>query len=115
VIVDDDSGMRLVASMFLQDAGYDVVGAAADGSEAVHVVRRLEPDIVLMDFHMPELNGDAATRRILRSRPDICVIGWSNDDDPAVADAFRDAGAYACVEKGDFETLSVLLREALPA
>src|SRR6185312_7284712 len=99
VIVDDDPGMRLVASLFVQDEGCHVVGEAADGAEAVHLVRRLEPDLVLMDFHMPELDGISATRRIARSRPDVTVIGWSNDDDPAVADGFRDAGAYACADK----------------
>jgi DNA-binding NarL/FixJ family response regulator len=115
VIVDDDPSMRLVATMFLQDEGYDVVGAAGDGLEAVHVVRRLEPEVVLMDFHMPELDGPGATRRILRSHPDTCVIGWSNDDTPAVGDQFRAAGAAACALKGDFETLRVLLKEAQPA
>jgi len=115
VIVDDDPGMRLVARLFAEDEGCQVVGEAEDGLEAVHLVRRLEPDLVLMDFHMPELDGDAATRRILRSRPDVTVIGWTNDDGPAVADAFRDAGAYACADKGDFETLRALLSEAQPA
>ena len=115
MIVDDDPSMRLVASMFLQDEGYDVVGEAADGLDAVHLVRRLEPDLVLMDFHMPELDGPGATRRILRSRPDVGVIGWSNDDTPAVGEQFRAAGAIACAQKGDFETLRVLLSEALPA
>jgi CheY-like chemotaxis protein len=115
VIVDDDPGMRLVARMFVEDEGCQVIGEAADGLEAVHVVRRLEPDLVLMDFHMPELDGDAATRRILRSRPDIRVIGWTNDDGPAVGERFRAAGAVACAEKGDFETLRALLREGQPA
>jgi DNA-binding NarL/FixJ family response regulator len=115
VIVDDDPGMRLVASMFLQDEGCEVVGEAANGLEAVHLVRRLEPDLVLMDFHMPELDGPAATRRILRSRPTVGVIGWSNDEAPTVGEEFRAAGAIACALKGDFETLRVLLKDALPA
>jgi len=115
VIVDDDPGMRLVARMFAEDEGCAVVGEAADGLEAVHLVRRLEPDTVLMDLHMTELDGITATRRIARSRPDTVIIGWTNDDDPAVAGAFRAAGAYACAQKGDFETLRVLLSEAQPA
>src|SRR5436190_12135553 len=101
--------MRLVASLFLQDEGFKVVGEAADGLEAVHLVRRLEPDLVLMDFHMPELDGVAATRRIVRSRPDIPIIGWTNDDAPTVGEQFRDAGAIACAPKGDFEALRLLL------
>ena len=115
VIVDDDPGMRLVARMFAEDEGCQVVGEAADGLEAVHLVRRLEPDTVLMDLHMPDLDGIAATRRIVRSRPDIVIIGWTNDDDPGIREKFLAAGAYACADKGDFETLRVLLSEAQPA
>jgi CheY-like chemotaxis protein len=115
VIVDDDPGMRLVARMFAEDEGCVVVGEAADGLEAVHLVRRLEPDLVLMDFHMPELDGVAATRRILRSRPDTMIIGWSNDEAPTVGEQFRAAGAIACAQKGDFETLRVLLSDWQPA
>ena len=54
-------------------------------------------------------------RRIVRSRPDIIVVGWSNDDAPAVEEQFRAAGAIACAQKGDYDALRVLLSEALPA
>jgi DNA-binding NarL/FixJ family response regulator len=115
VIVDDDAGMRLVARLFAEEEGWHIVGEAEDGLVAVDLVRRLEPDVVLMDLHMPELDGIAATRRIARSRPAVSIIGWSTDDDPAVSEGFLVAGADAFALKGDFEALREKLREAQPA
>jgi CheY-like chemotaxis protein len=115
VIVDDDAGMRLVARMFAEDEGWHAVGEADNGLDAVRMVRRLVPDVVVIDYHMPVLDGVAATRRITRTRPSVTVIGWSNDVDPAVGEAFLAAGASAFAPKGDFETLKVLLRQVQPA
>ena len=112
VIADDDPGMRLVARMFAEDEGWMVVGEAHDGRCAVELARRLEPEVVLMDFHMPDVDGATATRRIKRSRPEVCVIGWSNDEAPAVAEAFLAAGADAVAAKGDFAAMRELLRAA---
>jgi DNA-binding NarL/FixJ family response regulator len=115
VIVDDDAGLRLVARMFAEDEGWLVVGEAEDGLDAVRLVRRLAPDVVVMDFHMPGLDGVKATQRIARTRPGVTVIGWTSNDDPAVGEAFLAAGASSFASKGDFETLKALLREAQPA
>jgi DNA-binding NarL/FixJ family response regulator len=115
VIVDDDPGMRLVARLFAEEEGWHIAGEAEDGLVAVDLVRRLKPDVVVMDLHMPELDGIAATRRIARSRPEVSVIGWSTDNDPAVGELFLAAGANAFVAKGDFAALRELLRQAQPA
>jgi DNA-binding NarL/FixJ family response regulator len=65
VIADDQALVRSGFAMILAAAGVDVVGEAADGRQAIAAVRRLRPDVVLMDIRMPEMDGLAATRHIL--------------------------------------------------
>jgi DNA-binding NarL/FixJ family response regulator len=67
VIADDQDLVRSGLEMVLQSRGCDVLGMAADGREAVEVVRRVQPDVVLMDIRMPVLDGIAATREITAS------------------------------------------------
>ena len=69
VIADDQELVRTGFAMILKAAGITVVGQAADGLAAVALVRRLRPDVVLMDIRMPGLDGLAATRRILAAKP----------------------------------------------
>lgn len=78
----------------------DVVGAAADGLEAIAEAARLTPDVVVMDLHMPRLNGIEATRRIVADQPAVAVLVLTMlDGDDSVFAAMR-AGARGYLVKG---------------
>jgi DNA-binding NarL/FixJ family response regulator len=103
LIVDDQAPFRAVARTVVQvAAGFDVVGEAASGEEAVELAATLHPAVVLMDINLPGISGIEATRRIVDADPDVRVILLSTyraDDLPADAD---ECGAARYVHKEDF-------------
>ena len=74
LIADDHALLRRSLRALLEARGFDVVGEAKDGEEAVELARRLEPDVVLMDIGLPGIDGIAATRAILGERPEARVV-----------------------------------------
>jgi chemotaxis response regulator CheB len=75
LIVDDDDLMRTgLRGVLSSDEAIEVVGEASDGREAVYRSRLLQPDVVLMDVRMPDLDGISATRAVLAALPDVKVV-----------------------------------------
>lgn len=72
VIAEDESIIRLDLKEMLAESGYEVVGEAGDGAEAVRLAFELEPDLVIMDVKMPVMNGIDAAREITGA--DICPV-----------------------------------------
>jgi DNA-binding NarL/FixJ family response regulator len=94
MLVDDDdlrrAGLRSVLS---SDETIEVVGEAGDGHEAVDRIRKLRPDLVLMDIRMPDLDGISATREVLAATPDVRVVVLTTfEQDDYIFDALS-AGA----------------------
>jgi len=94
IICDDQAIIRDGLEMLLNlERDIEVVGQAQDGAEAVELVERLMPDLVLMDLKMPGMNGIEATRQIRTRHPEVKVLILTTyDDDEWVFDAIR-AGA----------------------
>ncbi|WP_454049870.1 response regulator [Cellulomonas sp. Marseille-Q8402] len=92
LLADDEelvrTGLRLVLGA---DPAVEVVGEAQDGEEAVRLVARTEPDVVLMDIRMPRMDGLAALRRIRQDRPGLAVVVLTTfDTDDMVLTALQD-------------------------
>jgi DNA-binding NarL/FixJ family response regulator len=100
VLVDDEPRLRTQLGAVLADYGVVIVGEAGTGREGVELACRLQPDVVLMDLRMPELDGIAATRQLSQLLPSTAVIMLSAYEDPALMSEAREAGAYAYLIKG---------------
>jgi len=75
LIVDDHAGFRAVAPVLLEGDGFDVVGEAVDGADAVRAVTVLGPGIVLLDVHLPDADGFAVSAELAAlSRPPTVVL-----------------------------------------
>lgn len=116
LVVDDVIDNVTVISLTLQQQGYRVV-TASDGEQAVRVAAQTNPDIILMDIGMPEMDGLTATRRIresesLKSVPIIAITAFSTSGFQRAA---YDAGFDAYLTKPiDFDRLQDLVRSLLP-
>jgi DNA-binding NarL/FixJ family response regulator len=100
LVVDDCESMRERVRWALERAGMTVVGEAADGAEALTQVAACHPDVVLMDLHMPRMDGIEATRTLRHQRPGTRVVLWTGESDEQLASAMRNSGADAGVLKG---------------
>ncbi|PJF35441.1 MAG: DNA-binding response regulator [Candidatus Thermofonsia Clade 1 bacterium] len=100
VIVDDHEMVRRGLRLFLRGfADMQVVGEAANGAEALQVCAEQQPDVVLMDVIMPEMNGIEATRLIRERFPNIAIVALSSAGDTRSVTATMQAGATSYLLK----------------
>lgn len=101
LLVDDHALFRSGMRHILEEAGeMEVVGEADSGETALEKVRERQPDVVLMDIHMPGIGGIEATRRIHRLAPEVRVIAVTALDDEPFPSQLLDAGAVGYLTKG---------------
>jgi len=98
LLVDDEALIRMGMRAMVQDLGYEVVGEAADGQEAIDKVAALDPDVVIMDIKMPGMDGLEATRRIMATHP-VPIIVLTAFHQRALVEEAADAGVLAYLMK----------------
>jgi two-component system chemotaxis response regulator CheB len=122
LVVDDSSVARMLLVHILEsDPEICVAGAVSDGQAALDFVNASMPDVILMDLHMPGMDGFEATRRIMETQPVPIIVCTATADPKEVATVFRamEVGALACVEKpvgrahADFEQVAANLRQTV--
>jgi DNA-binding NarL/FixJ family response regulator len=104
LIVDDDAAFRSTARELLAARGFEVAGEAGDGRSAIAETRRLLPDAVLLDVHLPEDDGFDVLADLARQRPGLRVLLTSSDAGAATEELARRSGAVGFVAKTDLAT-----------
>lgn len=98
LVAEDEAIIRLDLAEMLIEAGYDVVGQAGNGEQAVELARSLEPDLIIMDIKMPALDGISAAEQIGQDRicPIVMLTAFSQTE---LVERARDAGVMAYIVK----------------
>ena len=101
LLVEDNEVYRSTLMLLLHGRdGIEVVGEIADGSEVAAAVAEHAPDVVVMDYRLPGLQGDEATASVLVTNPDIAVVCLTAEATPEERTRVLAAGASAFLEKG---------------
>ena len=99
-IVDDSASSRGLVRLVVRDLpGLAFMAEAASGEEALARIGEARPDVVVMDWQMPGIDGVETTTRLLAEHPRVRVVGYTSSREPTIHQAFRDAGALAVFTK----------------
>jgi DNA-binding NarL/FixJ family response regulator len=112
LIVDDHASFRRAVRLVLEYEGYDVVGEAADGEEAIAQAKELSPDLVLLDVHMPGIDGFEVADRLSAEERGPDVVLTSSRDGSDFDQRVKKSGARGFVPKAEIsgQRLAELLR-----
>jgi DNA-binding NarL/FixJ family response regulator len=101
VIVDDDPRFRGIARRLLESEGFEVIGEAADGREALAVTRELEPDIVLLDVQLPDVDGIQVATELSAGGDGPAIVLTSTRDESDFGAQVEESGARGFVPKDE--------------
>jgi DNA-binding NarL/FixJ family response regulator len=102
LIADDHEAVRKgVASILETRADIEICGEASNGEEAVRKAQELNPDLIIMDFTMPVMDGLEASRRILKAAPQTPILMFSMHKMETLTEAAKQAGARGFITKGE--------------
>ena len=102
LLTDDHETMRKgLRSLLERETDFEVIGEASNGRDAIRLARELEPDIMVMDVGMPDVNGMEATSRIMAKMPDMRIVALSMHSDKRFVTGMLTAGAFGYVLKSE--------------
>jgi CheY-like chemotaxis protein len=113
LVADDSTFMRRLLTQALRDAGFEVVGEAADGDEALDRFGDLTPDAVVLDLHMPGMSGTEVARQLRSADPSLVIVAYTADPQSSDKHELEALGVTIVAKTGRVETLLDALRALL--
>lgn len=111
LIADDSQPVRCGLRTFLgMNANLEVCGEAVDGADAVEKAQELAPDLILMDFSMPQMDGVQAARKIAESGTDIPILLFTLNLSPQIVELARNAGLRGAISKSEISRLPYAIK-----
>ena len=110
VVIDDVREVREAVADLIRNAGHTIVGEADDGASGIELTSAQRPDLVVIDWRMPGMDGVEATRQIRASYSSAAIVAFCSTDTPELRDAFLTAGANAFVDKRNVSGLIAAVR-----
>jgi DNA-binding NarL/FixJ family response regulator len=112
ILIADDStpvrrGLRTLLGL---NADWQVCGEAVDGADAVEKAHQLAPDLILMDFAMPQMDGVQAAQEIAKSGTDIPILLFTLNLSPQLMELARDAGLRGAISKAEISKLPYAIK-----
>jgi two-component system, NarL family, response regulator LiaR len=98
---DDDAFLDSLRPLIERQPELTVIATAENGLDAIELADTLEPEAIVIDLHMPLVDGVTAVARLRKDHPSLCVIALTGDPDPELHEAVSEAGADAVLLKGE--------------